>query len=116
MPPKYSKRVVFPCNSINLAIEGKMGYQLAQAKDGVKVQQNPSKSKGKYFAPQTRISIVGTNNVPAAIMMNQPAMQSEGNNFKTFYNMNSNSDYNYQIDFDRNAEQRNKSPPRHDII
>ncbi len=53
----------------------------------------------KNYVPQTRVSVMGSNNIPI-ILMNQQASQVQPSmtNFKTFYNWNTNSDYNYNIE------------------
>lgn len=100
----------------NAISNAKVGYQITQQnKDLSKKPQQQQKQKiTKNYPLQTRISIVGTNNIPPPIVPNQPIMQPGNTNFKTFYNWNANSDYNYQIDTDANNENRKQQRP--DIV
>lgn len=78
---------------------------------GKKVQPLPNKIKSKNTMPQTRISIKGSNNIPS-MLVNQPKINTGNTSFKTFYNLNANNDYNYNIDSDnKDNPYRNMKPP-----
>ena len=76
----------------------KMVSQCSQSKDAKKIP-GQIKSKSKNCMPQTRVSVVGSSNIPI-ILANQQSgqIQPAMTNFKTFYNWNTNTDYNYNIE------------------
>lgn len=81
-----------------------MAGQIAQPKENKNQIQQQTKVKSKHGAPQARISVVGANGIPP-INVNQIAQIPQpppGSNYKTFYNWNTNNDYNYKIDVDKN--------------
>jgi len=93
-------KVIYPIRiEINVVSNTKITSQITPAKEAKKIQPVASKSKVKNYVPQTRVSVVGSNNIPI-ILMNQQSgqIQPAMTNFKTFYNWNANTDYNYNID------------------
>lgn len=80
-----------------------MAGQIAYPKENKSLAQNQSKAKTKHGIPQNRVSVVGPNGIPAIIVnqLGQVPQQQTTTNYKTFYNWNTNADYNYKIDVEK---------------